>query len=310
MSNIDVSVVLVTYNPGALLEKCLDALNDEITKLKGEVIVVDNSSSDGTPDLVEKQHADFRLIRNADNRGFAAATNQGLATAQGEFLLLLNPDVVISSGTLTKLIGFLSQHSDIGIVGPRTYDNKGNVALSAYRTQTALAVLAGYLKLHMVFPIGRLRRRVTTSDSATPPFQVGWVQGSCLMMRREVYETIGGLDEGFFLFNEEPDYCERAREAGWPTYYLPGASVTHYESTSVSKYPITRIRHYHLGPLHYFRKRRCRGAVALLKLGFTIEMLVKLVLRKAQLMAHRDPDTEARLEAYRLVLGDLWFGNL
>lgn len=306
MQNMAISVILVTYNPGALLEKCFDALNDEGSELRTEIIVVDNNSSDGTPDLIEKRYANFRLIRNADNRGFAAATNQGLAIAQGEFLLLLNPDVVLSSGTLTRLVAFLSQHSDIGIVGPRTYDDKGNVALSAYRAQTALAVLARYLRLHIVFPIGRLQRRVTTSHSATPPFQVGWVQGSCLMMRREVYETIGGLDEGFFLFDEEPDFCERAQKAGWATYYLPSARITHHESSSVSKYHLTRIRHYHLSPLHYFRKRDRPGSVLLLKLGFTIEMVVKIALRSLQLLRYEDPALAQRRSAYWIVLREIW----
>jgi GT2 family glycosyltransferase len=126
------------------------------------------------------------------------------------------------------------------------------------------------------------------------------------MFRREVYEQVGGLDTGFFMFCEEPDFCERAAQAGWRTVYVPQARITHFESTTVSRYPLLKMRHYHLSPLYYFRKRHRPMSVLVLKLGFIIELSVKYFLRVIQNALKPHDSLRARIQAYPIVIKEIW----
>ena len=303
----DLSIIVVTYNAGDFIIDCLRSLIPALPVPEhAKILVIDNASHDGTPEHVAETFPHIRLIRNPENRGFAAANNQGLALTTGRYIVLLNPDVVVQPDALSLMADFLDQHPNAGIAGPRMLTGDGMVALTAYPPYSVGVILWQYLGLARVFPyavFGRYRRQC---EQAVQPFPVGWVQGSCFMLRREVYEQIGGLDEELFLFAEEPDYCDRAQQAGWETYYVPAAVVTHYESSSVSRFHDVRVRHYHLSPLHYFRKRGKGSAVLALKVGFSLELLAKIGVRLVQGLWDRSKDTASRIRAYRLALGEMW----
>lgn len=275
------SIIIVTYNPGAILLDCMRSLPAGVTDLTYEVIVVDNASTDGLVQQAQVAFPHHRYILNTDNRGFAGGNNQGLAQATGDYLLLLNPDVIVEPGSLKAMVAFLESASSVGIVGPRTLNRNGDLAHTAHGLYTARSVLREYLGLDRLFPL-------TDSPSPTDrtPVRVAWVQAHCLLLRRQVYEQVGGLDEAFFLFCEDPDFCDRAAGAGWQTWYLPNEIVRHLESSTVSRYPERRIRSYHLSPLHYFRKRGQHGPVLLLKLGFTLELIIKALAKPARLSFH------------------------
>lgn len=275
------SIIIVTYNPGAILLDCLWSLPAGVTDLTYEVIVVDNASTDGLVQQAQVAFPHHRYILNTDNRGFAGGNNQGLAQATGDYLLLLNPDVIVEPGSLKAMVAFLETASSVGIVGPRTLNRNGDLAHTAHGLYTAWSVLREYLGLNRLFLL-------TDSPSPTDrtPVRVAWVQAHCLLLRHQVYEQVGGLDEAFFLFCEDPDFCERAAGAGWQTWYLPNEIVRHLESSTISRYPERRIRSYHLSPLHYFRKRGRHGQVLLLKLGFTLELIIKGLAKPARLSFH------------------------
>lgn len=302
----DLSVVIVTYNPGEVALACLDALYGMEPPPHLDVIVVDNASSDSTVEHLAQNYPDVLVVTNSENRGFAAASNQGVALASGRYVLLLNPDVIVHRGALAEMVAFLEDNPTVGIVGPRTFDGEGQVALTARPPYSVATVLGRYLGLGRLLPNLVWGRHWLACRRASAPFDVGWVQGSCLMLRREVHKQTGGLDEGFFLFAEEADFCERALEAGWRVCFLPTASVTHYESSSVSRYVQTKVRSHHLSPLYYFRKRGRKGAVLALKIGFTVELLMKIVIRLFQMMWHRDEVLRLRVRTYWAVLGESW----
>jgi len=284
---IMLSIIIVTYKPGEIFRSCLENLSNAIN-VHFELIVVDNHSQDDSLAVAEEYFPDAQIIANLDNRGFAAANNQGLAIAIGKYCLLLNPDVVLHENALRNLIAFMEINSDVGIAGPRTLEASGIAALSAHTPLSVVSILWRWLAIDYVFPnivYGRYRK---ACQYATEPIHVGWVSGSCFLIRKEVYEQIGGLDEGLFLYVEEPDYCDRAINAGWRVSYVPSAQVTHYESTSISKYPLVKIRSYHISPLYYFRKRHQQRAVLALKLGFSIELLLKAAVRLIQGVIKRD----------------------
>jgi GT2 family glycosyltransferase len=302
---IDLSIIIVTYNPGDLVLDTLHSLPAGAAGLSYEVIVVDNASTDGTPERIAREYPQTQMIINPDNRGFASANNQGLEQARGRYLLLLNPDVIVQAGALTRMAAFLESNPAAGVVGPRTFDGQGRVALTARTPLSAAVVLWQYLGLDRVFPYWVYGHYWRACEQAALPFETGWVQGSCLMARREVYEQIGGLDEAFFLFAEEADWCDRARSAGWQVWYLPDACIVHYESTSAARHVPIKIRAHHLSPLYYFGKRGCRGAVLALKIGFTIELLVKIIIRLIQRLLGR-ADVAVHLRTYWAVLVEVW----
>jgi N-acetylglucosaminyl-diphospho-decaprenol L-rhamnosyltransferase len=303
---VETSIIIVTYNPGTILFSCLESLYSYLQDSSCEIIIVDNASTDGMIDQVGQVFPGVKIISNTDNRGFAAANNQGLAAARGHYLLLLNPDTRIRNDALSQLQEFLAHSPHAGIVGPRTYDIENRIALSAFGPYTPFSILRQYLGFDRIpgyFSHSKQRRQL---EKASEPVAVTWVQGSSMMFRRAVYEQIGGLDEGLFLFSEEPDYCDRALAQGWQTYYVPSAEIEHHESHTISRYPLIKMRHYHLSPLYYFRKRGKNNAVLMLKLGFTLELLVKYLTRLLQMKWQTDAASRARLQAYPVVIKEVW----
>jgi GT2 family glycosyltransferase len=300
------SIIIVTYNPGDIVFQCLRSLPLGVGALSCEVIVVDNKSQDGTPARIQAEFPDVQLIANPDNLGFANANNRGLAASTGDFLLLLNPDVVVEPESLVRLVEYLQQNSQVGVVGPRVLDGKGDVALSAYGAYTPFSVLWQYLGFVRFYPyvgFGHYWKQLGTTQM---PLEVGWIQACCILFRREVYAQIGGLDDGLFMFAEEPDFCERARLAGWRIEFFPGAQIQHFESTTVSRYPLTRMRHYHISPLYYYRKRGNLAAMLLLKAGFVFELSAKYGIHALQYTLKPTEPLKRRLEAYPTVLKEIW----
>jgi N-acetylglucosaminyl-diphospho-decaprenol L-rhamnosyltransferase len=300
----DLTIIIVTYNAGVILYDCLRSLPAGVGDLSSEIIVIDNASQDGIVEQAAEQFPAVRLIMNPDNRGFAGGNNQGLAEATGEYLLLLNPDVVVEPDSLKIMADFLKEQPEIGVVGPHTVDRNGDLSLTAYGPYSALSILWQYTGLNRLFPNHLYGKYRQLSAAATQPFEVAWVQACCLLTRREVYGRIGGLDERFFLFAEDPDFCDRAAQTGWKTYFVPDARIMHLESSVVSRYPERRIRNYHISPLHYFRKRKQPGQVILLKLGFSLELGVKLVVAFAARLSGRA--IGSRLPIYWNVLREVW----
>jgi GT2 family glycosyltransferase len=281
---VDVSIIIVTFNPGTILRNCLDSLPAASDQLHTEIWIVDNHSLDGTVDRVRNNYPHINLVANADNRGFARANNQALAHAQGDFFLLLNPDVIVSPHAITELTNFLRENPEVGIVGPRVFDLDGSVTLSARPAYSAFNILWQYLGFDRLLPSWVYGRYRNATRYATTPFEAGWVLGACFMFRRQLYDALGGLDENLFLFSEEPDFCERAQSAGWRVMYYPGATAVHHESSTVSRFHSARIFNYHISPLIYFRKRNRRIAVFVLKVGFTIELLLKMLFWLPQII--------------------------
>jgi hypothetical protein len=199
---------------------------------------------------------------------------------------------------------YLDANPKVGIAGARIINDDGKIAPSAHAPFNALTILWNYLGFDRLFPYHIYGRYRHACETASEPFSTFWLQGAFLMMRHAVYQQIGGLDERFFLFAEEPDLCDRTLKAGWQIHYVPQASITHYESSTVARYHLRRVRWYHLSALHYFRKRNQEITVFILKLGFTLELAVKVLIRLLQ--ALRGKREQERLNAYWKVLGEVW----
>ena len=303
---LQLSIIIVTYNPGDILDACLQSLAAGANAISYEPIVVDNRSQDGTNEKIQTLYPDVRLIENPENLGFANANNIGLKQAKGDYLLLLNPDVIVEPKALEQMVHYMDDHPQTGVLGPRVLDTQGNIALSAYGAYTPFSILWQYFGLVELYPYIGFGHYWKQLGLVSDAFPVEWIQGCCFLIRRAVYEQIGGLDEALFMFAEEPDFCERARNADWQIEFFPGAQIQHFESTTVSRYPLIRMRHYHISPLHYFRKRGKTLAVWTLKLGFLVELSVKYLVRLLQYRLKPLDAAKSKLAAYPVILKEIW----
>ena len=230
------SVVIVNWNAGVALHDCLASLF--ASKPWGgdlEVLLVDNASTDGSQVRAVRDYPDVTLIQNGANLGFARAVNEGLRRARGELTLLLNPDVIVESTTVLTLVDFMVHHPSAAAVGPKLLNPDGTVQGSARRDPSPWTGLFGRsAPLTRLFPNNPVRRRElpALAHEGAGPLEVDWLSGACLVARRAAYDRVGLMDERFFLFWEDADWCLRFRGAGWKVYYLPTAIGMHYVGVS------------------------------------------------------------------------------
>jgi GT2 family glycosyltransferase len=225
----DVSVIVVSYNTRSLLHGCLEAVRAS-NAITVETFVVDNASPDGSADLVAEAFPDVRLIRNRDNRGFAAANNLAIQEARGRYVLLLNPDTIVQPDTIGILAAFLDARPDVGITGPRVLNEDGSLQSCGYWYPTLLEEIRQSRQLE------KIARRVWGAPRRHPDpgreTEVDWVDGCCLLIRRTVIGRIGPLDEQYFLYAEELDWCRSATAAGWRIVTCPSSEMTHLRGRS------------------------------------------------------------------------------
>ncbi|MBI3963598.1 MAG: glycosyltransferase family 2 protein [Candidatus Kerfeldbacteria bacterium] len=227
---MDISIVIVSWNVKPLLKRCIASIRKDAPG--AEIIVVDNASHDGSADMVADESG-VRLIRNATNRGFAAATNQGLRVASRGTLLLLNPDAALQPGAATALVSYLQNHPAVGIVGPRLVAPDGEMQRSVRAFPQLSDQVLILLKLHHLMPrMPSLRRYFMHGFDAARTQPVDQVMGAAFAFRRDVLDRVGAFDESFFVWFEEVDYCRRAADAGLSVHYLAEPAVTHIGGAS------------------------------------------------------------------------------
>jgi N-acetylglucosaminyl-diphospho-decaprenol L-rhamnosyltransferase len=253
---MDLSTVIVSYRSGKPLIDCIASLEMDAAGFDHEIVVVDNDPSDGTLERIAQRFPKVRGIANAENVGFSRAVNQGIAATTGVYVMILNPDCFIERGSLAPLIGYLRAHPRTGVVGPRMIGRDGKLQYSARSFPDHLTFLFNrYSLLTRLFPGNPYSRRYLLSDwdhaSVRP---VDWLSGACLMVRRAAIDEVGPMDEAYFMFNEDVDWCRRMKQAGWEVVYVPEAMVHHDIGASRRKVAPKVIVERHRGMIHYFHK--------------------------------------------------------
>jgi N-acetylglucosaminyl-diphospho-decaprenol L-rhamnosyltransferase len=245
----DVSAIVVTHNAAEWIDRSLGSL----AKTGAEVIVVDNASTDGTPNLVREKVPEARVIEQ-ENKGFGAGNNAGMRAASGRYYLLLNPDAWLTEGALEKLVAFADEHPEAAVVGPRLLNPDGSLQRSVRGYPSPWRIATEYFFLRKLGPrTHALNAFFGEQFDHESTREAEYLFGACMLVRREAVDAVGGFDEDFFLMSEEVDWCYRFREAGWKVLFYPGAEVFHVVGASLNP------RQFHAivrGHLQFLRKHR------------------------------------------------------
>ncbi len=253
---MDITVIIVNYNVREFLNNALVSLFKSLEGLEGEVFVVDNASEDGSVEHIRKNYPFVHLIANAQNVGFAKANNQALVQSKGKYILLINPDTIVQEDTIKNLIKFFEDHDDAGMIGCKILNPDGTLQLPCRRSfPTPWIAFTKTFGLSSLFPRSKLFARYNlTYLDPDKTYEVDAVSGSFMMSRRDVYEKIGGLDESFFMYGEDLDWCYRVQQLGKKVYYVPTTSIIHYKGESTRRSDIDELKVFYSAMRLFVRK--------------------------------------------------------
>ena len=285
---LDLSVVIVNTNTRDLLRDCLTSIRQGTHGIQYEIIAVDNNSADSSAQMVRDQFPDAKLICNDRNLGFAISNNRGFAVSSGRYVLALNPDTIVLDNALTLMVQFMDRHPEAGACGCRLLNRDGSLQPSWANFPTLLSEILPKTAVNKIVPSGnRLQSQAV--------YDVDWVGGACLMVRRETMEQVGVFDERFSpIYSEETDWCYRIKQRGWRIYYLPQPEIVHLSGQTTERKRIWFAVQLQRSKYLFFRKHKgiayanlyriLKGAICL---GKWITCCLKLFLvgtSKAQLL--------------------------
>lgn len=311
-SSLQVSVIIVNFNVREFLHHALVSLQKAMKGIKGEIIVVDNASDDGSVEMIRRRFPSVTLIANKINLGFAKANNLGLKKAKGKHLLLINPDTLVQEDTLRVMVKFFEDNPDVGLAGCKILNPDGSFQLPCRRSfptpWVAFTKMSGFSAL---FPNTRLFGRYNlTYLNPDETYEIDAVSGSFMMLRREAYEKVGGLDEDFFMYGEDLDWCYRIQQAGWKNYYVHSTKIIHYKGESTKRSNIDEIRTFYHA-MHLFVKKHMSDSSVFAKLlGIAISISSRLAMVKAFLRPLKVALVDWFVVDVCIVIAELlWFGT-
>jgi GT2 family glycosyltransferase len=295
------SIAIVNWNAGTQLGRCLDSIRDAMSRdvHLARVVVVDNASTDGSLDRIrEPSDLPLEIVRNSTNRGFAAACNQAARGFSSDYVLFLNPDAAVGRDTISRAVGWMEQasHSRTGILGVQLIDGEGHVARSCARFPTPVTCIGRSLGIDRVIPsCGYMMADWDHEDSR----RVDHVIGAFFLVRRSVFEALGGFDESFFVYLEDLDFSCRARMAGWSSYYLADTQAYHKGGGTSERIKSTRLFYALRSRLRYSKKHFSRGGHVCVAVATTlVEPLVRLT---ACIIARSPSGARETAAAYRML---------
>ncbi len=307
-----VSVIVVSWNTRALLRRCLESIRQCNAACVREVIVVDNDSADGSPEMIETVFREVTLIRAGSNLGFARANNLAMIRASGSLLALVNSDALVHEGCMETLSDFLASHADVGLVGPKVTGRDGKLQRTCRRLPTLWNTTCRTLALDRLFPDSRVFGGYEMPHWDHESLSEVEVLSACFCVaRRSAVDEVGGLDEQFFFYGEDIDWCKRFADAGWRMMFVPAATATHFGGGSTSNAPLRYSIEILRATLKYWRKHHGLGGQILCHSLLVVHHGVRLALRAANryLAGSQSPDSKYKLREDAVCLRWLFTGT-
>lgn len=256
---IDISVVIVNWNTRRLLRNCIVSIYENVKGLKYEIIVIDNGSSDNSADMVKKTFAGVKLIVNNENRGFASANNQGILAAQGRYVLLLNSDTVVLPDCLEKAVDFADSHSSAAVVGCKVLNHDRSLQPSCFMFPSVFNMVLSSSYLYKLLPRNSFFSREAMGQWNREDIrEVDVVTGCFMLVRAEAIKQVGLMDERFFMYAEEADWCYRFKQAGWSIMFTPDCEIIHLGGQSSGKIQSEMLIQLRLSILKFIDKHHGR----------------------------------------------------
>jgi hypothetical protein len=271
---VDISFIIVNWNTRDILMDCLNSIYKTVTDIDAEIYVVDNNSTDGSQAAVKKEFPDIKLIENETNTGFAHANNQALSIMNGRFAVLLNSDAVLKENAIKKLLAFMTSTPSAGIAGVQLLNDDGSRQNSIDNFPSMETEIFNKSILRLFFP-GKYPSKNRRYQS---PIEVDSVIGACMMVRKEAMADVGVLDEDYFIFLEETDWCFRMYKKGWKVYHVPDAEVFHLSGHSKKKTPWRSQIEYYKSLYKFFRKNRTSASYLTLRILKPCKIFINLIL--------------------------------
>lgn len=280
---MDLSVIIVSWNVKEKLRDNLRALLDSKSSLDFEIFVIDNDSKDGSAVMIAEEFPGVRLIANKENLGFAKANNQAIKLAKGRYVLLLNPDMKVFGDTLPNMVQWMDMNPQAAVSGCHLVDESGNTIRHVRRFPTVWDQLAIVLKMPHLFP-GILDRYLCRDFDYACEAEVDSIRGSFFMIRRRLIDEIGGLDERYFVWFEEVDYCRQTKQTEWKVMYTPAATCTDLIGKSFSQVKRGKTQEYFRDSmLKYFQKWHNSIEYRILNMAWPIGMTLAWLADKSHI---------------------------
>lgn len=266
MPDFDLSISIASWNTREDLRQCIESLLACKDNLRFEVIVFDNASTDGSPEMVETCFPSVRLIRSEVNLGFGKAHNLAFQHAHSDLFFPLNSDTIVSSGSLEMLVDYIKSHAMVGIVAPRLLNPDGSLQFSCRRFPTPIAALFRNTPLGKLFPKNRFTRDYLMADwDHDSVKEVDWVSGAAFCIRSDLFKKLDGFDERFFMYFEDVDLCYRTWQAGYKVIYLPHATIVHAIGKSTDIVANKMIRQLHRSMMRFYKKHYLKSLHPMLR---------------------------------------------
>lgn len=310
---MDVSIIIVNWNTIDLLRDCLTSVYECAGDVDYEIIVVDNASFDGSVEMVKNNFKDIILIENAENRGFAAANNQGMAVAKGRYVLLLNSDTIVLDNSIANTVRFADENPRTAVTGCQVLNSDGTVQRTCFKFPSILNMLLSSTYLYKLFPKNKFfgREQMTWWDR-NDVRQVDVVTGCFMLVRREAIEQVGLMDERFFMYGEETDWCYRFHQKGWKVMFAPVGQIIHFGGQSTAQRPVAMIVQLRLSILKFMKKHYSRPAYLAARLLVALFFAVRLPIWfvKAFIRPAARGEATIKMKAYAAGVVSSLFGRV
>ena len=311
-----IDVVIVSYNCKDALVRCLNSLRDCRDCLDLRPVVVDNASTDGTPEAIRSEFSDVQVIKNTRNLGFATACNQGILSGREDFVLLLNPDCEIGASALRQLVDCLQQDKSAACVAPNLERATRPVPPVYRKVVTLREFLAKMLFLDRALyrrdsrPVASDGQQADCTDKcAVSGRVVDYVVGACVLCRRLHLESVGLLDPGFFLYFEDQDLSLRLRERGFGVLFCPEATVEHAQGASADREVERTVLESYRSLCYFFDRHKDKRSGIALRLAIALGAMIRLIVFSFMLLIGKGVEERSRIVAYRRVMREIVFGR-